>query len=568
MAFDQLIEPANRLEFSLTLTQEINAAPSVDEAFAVTLRLFCQAGGWALGQVWLPSTDGSVFLCGPVWHSTAPALAPFRETSMDMRFTPGMPLIGSVWSDGAVRWVENMGADREFRRADVAEALGLTTALMVPVVVEEDVIAILEFFAYDQRGDDAGLRELVASSATQLGSLMAQKRAETELRLSEARFRAVAETASDAIVSIDSHGLIRYVNAEAARMLGRRQDQLLHQPVTVIIPERLRSAHEAGVARYLATRRGHLIGSTVTVPVCRQDGSELLAELSLATWNVDGTTYFSAILRDVSERHRAQQELERALAREREAAERLQELDRLKSTILDVVSHDLRSPLATIRAIASVLQRDASAPNLSEEQRRSFLSGLEASGMKMRRLLDNLLDTERLAVGDATLQRSLTDLAEVAESMVSELGPDLAGREVSLDLDFVQAFVDRIKVERIIENLLVNASRHTPPGTPVSVVIRRDGEAVLICVEDAGPGVPDVMREKVFERLHQGQGASRVGIGMGLSLVARLAQLHGGHAWVETSARGGASFRVRLPITATAMEEVAHGPSGVPAHLR
>ena len=89
MAIDQLIDPAAKLEFSLKLTQEINAATSVEEAFAATLRLFCQAGGWALGQVWLPDPDGSVLTCGPVWHATTQGLEPFRQTSLGLQFPPG-----------------------------------------------------------------------------------------------------------------------------------------------------------------------------------------------------------------------------------------------------------------------------------------------------------------------------------------------------------------------------------------------------------------------------------------------------------------------------------------------
>ncbi len=561
MALNGLTEPATQLEFSSGLAQAINAAPSVDEAFAVTLRMFCEAGGWVLGQVWLPDPQASVLTCGPVWHSTTPGLEPFRETSLALQFTPGMPLLGKVWVDGRVLWAEDIGADRDhFQRADVAAALGLTTGLIVPVAVEDRVIAVLEFFTHERRSDDSSLKDLVRSAAAQLGSLMAQKRAETERRLSEAHFRAVAETALDGIVSIDSTGVISYVNAEAARMFGYRRDRLLGCSVTVIIPERFHQAHWAGMARYLATGETRLIGGTVSVPARRCDGSEFPVELSLATWQADGARSFSAIIRDVSERRKAQEDLERALAMEREATTRLEEADRVKNTLLDVVSHDLRSPLAAIRAIASVLRRDAASPNLSAGQRQAYLTNLEASANKMRNLLDNLLDLERLATGDMTLRNDTVDLAEITRSVVREHAAELAGREVRLDLEPATALVDGSKVERIIENLLVNASKHTTDGTPVHVSVHRDGGAALICVEDAGPGVPTELRETIFERFQQAPGADRAGVGMGLSLVARLAHLHGGHAWVEESPAGGASFRVRLPTAAPTLgEQVGSG---------
>jgi signal transduction histidine kinase len=280
-------------------------------------------------------------------------------------------------------------------------------------------------------------------------------------------------------------------------------------------------------------------------------------ELSLGTWQVDGSRSFSAIIRDVTERHKAHQELQRALALEREAATRLQELDQLKNTLLDVVSHDLRSPLAAIQAITTVLQRDATTPQPSVEQRQVSLAGIRASADKMRTLLDNLLDLERFATGDTTLQRSAVDLGELARSVVTEHAAELAGRQLRLHLDPITAEVDGAKVERIIENLVVNVARHTPAGTDVSISVRNDGDTALICVDDTGPGVPTELREAIFERFRQAPGADRTGLGIGLSLVARLTRLHGGHAWVQDAPSGGASFRVRLALTVPTPHETA-----------
>jgi signal transduction histidine kinase len=234
---------------------------------------------------------------------------------------------------------------------------------------------------------------------------------------------------------------------------------------------------------------------------------------------------------------------------ERQAATRLQELDDLKNTLLDVVAHDLRSPLAAIRALTSVLRHDALTPVLSTTQRDESLAGIQASADKMRALLDDLLDLEQFASGETTLRRSPADLAAVVRAVVAEHTAELTGRRVRLHLDPVTAVVDPVKLQRIIENLVVNAVRHTPAGTAVAISLRRDGETALICVDDSGAGVPADLREVIFARLRQAPGADRTGLGMGLSLVQRLARLHGGRAWVEEAPSGGASFRVRLPVT-------------------
>jgi signal transduction histidine kinase len=125
----------------------------------------------------------------------------------------------------------------------------------------------------------------------------------------------------------------------------------------------------------------------------------------------------------------------------------------------------------------------------------------------------------------------------------------LAGRSVTVDAPSVTVSVDRPKVERIVENLVANMARHTAPGVPVWVRVRGKEGGVLISVEDAGPGVPPQFRSVIFEPFQQGPGVPepRPGVGIGLSLVARFAELHGGHAWVEERPGGGSSFKVFLP---------------------
>jgi signal transduction histidine kinase len=159
------------------------------------------------------------------------------------------------------------------------------------------------------------------------------------------------------------------------------------------------------------------------------------------------------------------------------------------------------------------------------------------------------------------LQRSAVNLADLARSVVDEHAAELAGRQVHLDLDPVTVEIDGAKVERIIENLLVNATRHTPAGTDVFVSVRNDGDTALICVDDSGPGVPTELREAIFDRFRQAPGADRTGLGIGLSLVARLAHLHGGRAWVQDALLGGASFRVQLPLIPPTPHETAERSS-------
>ena len=270
--------------------------------------------------------------------------------------------------------------------------------------------------------------------------------------------------------------------------------------------------------------------------------------------------YWQGYFIDITEQKQAEETLRQALERERQALERerqaarqLRALDEMKNTFLDAVSHELRTPLATVIGIALTLQRVGS--SLPAADTADLVDRLVANAGKLDRLLADLLDLDRLSKGIVTPQRSPTDLAALV-SRIAQEWRQRSGRQLELMVEPVVAWVDAAKVERVVENLLANASRHTTPDTPVWVSVARRDEGVLLAVEDAGGGVPRELRATLFEPFRQGPGASphAPGVGIGLSLVARFAELHGGRAWVQDRPGGGASFQVLLPDPA--------GPAG------
>jgi PAS domain S-box-containing protein len=256
---------------------------------------------------------------------------------------------------------------------------------------------------------------------------------------------------------------------------------------------------------------------------------------------------------DVTERKRAEEALRRserkysdAFRREREAARRLRALDEMKNTFLEAVSHDLRTPLTSI--LGSAITLEQAGPELPGEDVADLAGRIAANARKLERLVGDLLDLDRLQRGIVAPQRRPTDVAALVRRVVEET-ETLRDRPVSLELEPVTAEIDAAKVERIVENLLANAVRHTPRGTPITVRTRPAGEGAEIEVEDQGPGIPREMREAIFEPFRQAPGHPHPspGVGIGLSLVRRFAELHGGRAWVEEAAGGGARFRVLLP---------------------
>ncbi|MFY9586261.1 MAG: PAS domain-containing protein [Actinomycetota bacterium] len=297
------------------------------------------------------------------------------------------------------------------------------------------------------------------------------------------------------------------------------------------------------VEQALADRRAFLFDHRVIRPDgavrTLQGRGEVISDATGAPVRMIGTG------QDVTEQRQAEAALRSAYEREREALERLRKLDEMKSAILTAVSHELRTPLTVILGFAETLLHNDGA---TAAERVVFLRKIANNALKLDRLLFDLLDLDRLDRGILEPRRRATDLGALI-LRVAEQAAIAETHILTVDAPSLVIDVDGPRVERIVENLLVNAARHTPPGCRVWARLRAEADGATIIVDDEGPGVSSEHRSAIFEPFQQGPNTSAhsPGVGIGLSLVARFAALHDGRAWVEERPDGGASFRVHLP---------------------
>jgi two-component system sensor histidine kinase KdpD len=248
---------------------------------------------------------------------------------------------------------------------------------------------------------------------------------------------------------------------------------------------------------------------------------------------------------------------ERLLGTAQDVTEQRQ-AEMLRADILSIVSHELRTPLASILNFGAVLRGSSS--SLGERSVQQTIEQILRQARRIDRLLSDLLEIDRLRHGREAPARRPTNVAELA-SEIAESHRE-GGRPIRVRAQLTTAYVDPAKIERVVDNLLANAVKHTPPDSRIALRLERVGDDLLIIVDDNGPGVPDVHKEAVFEIFDRGPKAvsNQPGSGIGLTLVARLAALHGGKAWVEDSSSGGASVRVLLPgcVLGEGREAVPH----------
>ena len=221
------------------------------------------------------------------------------------------------------------------------------------------------------------------------------------------------------------------------------------------------------------------------------------------------------------------------------------QVDRLREDILSAVSHELRTPLTSVLGFALTLEERRS--ELDPETVDEIVADIAQAARRLERLLSDLLDIERLRLGHTVVRRERVDVSDLVRRVVADYPLD--GRVVTISGGPVAANVDGAKVERIVDNLVANAAKHTPPGGPIDIRLDTRGNDLLLVVEDEGPGIADQYKQDVFETFNRGPNVSSMtpGAGIGLALVARFTAIHGGRSWVEDAPGGGAAFHVLIP---------------------
>ncbi|HEX5819063.1 MAG TPA: DUF4118 domain-containing protein [Gemmatimonadales bacterium] len=247
--------------------------------------------------------------------------------------------------------------------------------------------------------------------------------------------------------------------------------------------------------------------------------------------------------------------LERAsLTAQHETARVEVEGERLRTALLSSLSHDLRTPLASIEgAASSLLQDDAGLPG---EVRRDLTEAILEESRRMTRLVANLLDMVRVEAGALAVRKQWQPLEESLGVALMRLEERLRHHHVEVDLppDLPLVPIDELLIEQVFINLLENAAKYCPEGTPVTVTATRRGEDVVVTVRDRGPGIPASAEEAVFEKFHRvgaaGTDGDRQvgGAGLGLTICRGIVAAHGGRIWVEPAPGGGAAFRFTLPL--------------------
>jgi PAS domain S-box-containing protein len=377
------------------------------------------------------------------------------------------------------------------------------------------------------------------------------------------RFQELLEAAPDGIIEVNADGQIVLMNAATEQMFGYSRDELLGQAVDQLIPLELRDRHRHHRSAYHHAPVRRPMGTGMRLQAQRKDGSRFPVEISLSPVRSAEGFRVSAIIRDVTDRQKADdhfREMQTRLTTELTSANQelevrsreAEEANRMKSEFLASISHELRTPLHTIIGFSELLGEEIEGP-LNEKQRR-FVDHVHRDSLHLLELINDILDLSKIEAGKLDLHLDVFNAMDIVQEAANSVASVARTKGIALKIEsrpLLTVNADRVRLKQILLNLLSNAVKFTPEHGAISVECSADDRCAYFCVIDTGLGIPGHEQEAIFDKFHQVGSTTkgvREGTGLGLAITRHLVEQHGGRIEVQSELGRGSRFSFTLPI--------------------
>ena len=387
---------------------------------------------------------------------------------------------------------------------------------------------------YDSKGEHIG------SIGIHL-DITEQKKLIEENVFKDTRIKKLFDISLDALISIDSKGIIFEWSRQAEEIFGFTMHEAIGKSLShTIVPVQYRAAHEGGMQHYLATGEGPVLNKRIEITAIRKNGEEFPIELTIFPLKFNEKHFFTAFVRDITEIKESRENMEKALNRQKE-------LNELKSKFISMISHELRTPLTTIRSnteIANYLLEQEHAPDKDKLTRN--ISRIESNVERLNQLISNILMIGKLDAGKVPFNPRKQNIYSLIKQ---EVLPNLSAQPKLNDInDQLESEVDTKLFTHVMNNLIENAFKYSPNGTTPEIDLKDGGDTVLINVRDFGIGIPAEDHNRVFETFFRASNVDNIqGTGLGLSIVKDYVELHGGKITLISDVGKGTVFSIFLP---------------------
>lgn len=373
----------------------------------------------------------------------------------------------------------------------------------------------------------------------------------TPLKMSEARFKGLLESAPDAIVIVNEQGRIELINKQTEKIFQYSKEEIKGKPLSTFIPERFYNEFGKNFQNYLSHPIITSIGHDIEILGKRKDRREFPVEVSVAPLQIQGGILISCSIRDITERRKIENERAELLKKENKARRQAEEAIRMRDEMLAVVSHDLRNPLGVILGSIDLLTRtrdlDPKTIQLADRIRRSV--------KMMLNMIKDLLDVHKIEQGlfsveegrhEQDIKKMIDDIYESQQTLMKDKSLML---ELKVPQNIPEVSLNYEQMLRVFQNLIGNSIKFTPEGGKIALGCEVLESSLKFCVEDTGPGIEKELLPKIFNRFAQAKKTAQLGTGLGLTIAKGIIEAHGGKIWVESDLGKGSKFYFTLPIS-------------------
>ncbi|WP_404786081.1 ATP-binding protein [Altericista sp. CCNU0014] len=520
------------IQFIRKMMQAISESSNFQSALKIALQMICEVTDLSYAEAWVPNHDGSYLQYGSFWHRNDLLLNQLQLYRKNYNFVRNEGLPGRTWVSKQPELIRDMHEKADLLTLESPECL--KTGLSIPLIDKDQVVAVLVFFGYEDFQEDVRMIQLILTAAIHIGSLMRRRQAEDALRSSHATNRALLTAMPDWMFRINSVGTIVNFHDPKTCPLPLPIKDFIGQNLSNVLPQNVAGLLMDCIRQALSTNEAQMIEYQLDLNDQLLDYEARIA--------VSSTKEVIAIIRDITERKRAEAEILNALEREKE-------LNELKSQFVSIASHEFRTPLSTILSSAQLIEHYSQ--KWSEEKKNSHLQRIQTSVRHMTELLNDILLVNKAEVGKLEFNPAPIFLNCFCQEIIEDIQLTTQNHTVIFADNSQHKVInaDQKLLRHILNNLLSNAIKYSPGKENIYFELNNNDGFIIFRVKDEGIGIPLTEKNEVFTSFHRASNVGSIsGTGLGLSIIKRSVELHSGYIDLESEIGIGTTFTIRLPI--------------------
>jgi len=524
-----------------SITQSIIESEDFDSALEITLQKICESTGWIYGESWMPSADGTRLEYGKAWFSNNKKVERFKKESKDFNFLPETGLPGRVWSSKKPEWINDVTINGNFPRRQFAVDAGLKTAIGIPIIDKNNVIAVIVFITSEILEKDEQTIEFISNIALQLGVFFNHKKTKDLLRKSESEVRAILDNIPDIFYRTSKDGKLLIVSGAVKKILDYEPYELIGKQLADLYVD---PHGRSKFLKKLEENGGRI--SNYEALLKRKDGSEMWISTNSQfyyneTGNIDGV---EGIGRDITE-----------LKKLEEMLLRMQKLEAI-GLLAGGIAHDFNNLLTAIIGNIGLSKMYLQPDNKIFD----WLTTAEKACGQAKELSSRLITFSK---GGLPI-KNIISMPDLIREAISEL---LNGTNILCECNFqddlYSAKIDKMQIKQVIRNVIINAKEAMSNGGNLEInannitITKKDnlplkeGSYIKLSIEDNGKGIEGENLAKIFDPYFTTKAmGSEKGSGLGLSICHSIIKKHDGLITVDSKAGEGTTVKIYLPAAA------------------